>query len=92
LFQNIDKGLLYLLLKETKNYRRIICSCIIGGGIGDLIDISFNEFTIIDFMNFGIRNIRTGILNVADISVTFGVIIFIIFEILQKQKITESHP
>ena len=73
--------LLYLLFKETKNYRIIVCSCIIGGGIGNLVDRLFNKFTVVDFMNFGIGNIRTGILNIADISVTFGVIILIIFEI-----------
>ena len=32
-------------------------------------------------MNFGIGNLRTGILNVADLSITFGVIIFIIYDL-----------
>jgi signal peptidase II len=80
-------GLLYIMIKEKKYYRIIICSCIIGGGIGNLVDRLFNEFTVIDFMNFGIGNIRTGILNVADLSVTFGVIILFIFEMIQKKKI-----
>jgi signal peptidase II len=80
-------GLLYLMFKETKKYRIIIGSCIIGGGIGNLVDRLFNNFTVIDFMNFGIGNIRTGILNVADLSVTFGVILLILFEIiLDKNK------
>ena len=80
-------GLLYLMFKETKKYRIIIGSCIIGGGIGNLVDRLFNNFTVIDFMNFGIGNIRTGILNVADLSVTFGVIVLILFEIiLNKDK------
>jgi signal peptidase II len=73
-------ALLYLMIKETKNYRIITCSCIIGGGIGNLFDRLFNEFTVTDFMNFGIGNIRTGILNMADISVTFGIIFLIISE------------
>jgi signal peptidase II len=76
------------MIKEEKNYRIIICSCIIGGGIGNLTDRLFNEFTVIDFMNFGIGKIRTGVLNVADISVTFGIIIFIIFEMIQNKKTT----
>ena len=79
-------GLFYLMIKEKLNYRIIICSCIIGGGIGNLADRLFNEFTVIDFMNFGIGNIRTGILNTADISVTFGVILLIIFEMIQRKK------
>ena len=80
-------GLLYLMIKEKKNYRVIICSSIIGGGMGNLVDRLFNEFTVIDFMNFGIGNIRTGILNVADLSITFGVIILLIFEMIQKKRI-----
>jgi lipoprotein signal peptidase len=32
-------------------------------------------------MNFGIGELRTGILNAADLSVTFGVIVLFIFEI-----------
>jgi signal peptidase II len=77
-------GLLYLMINEKKNYRIIICSCIIGGGMGNLIDRLFNEFTVIDFMNFGIGYIRTGILNAADLSVTFGVIFLMIFEMKQR--------
>jgi signal peptidase II len=73
-------GLFYLMFKENKKYRIVIISCMIGGGIGNLVDRLFNGFKVIDFMNFGIGNIRTGILNVADISVTFGVIALIIFE------------
>ena len=50
-------------------------------GLGNLLDRLFNGFRVIDFMNFGIGNLRTGILNVADLSITFGVIIFIIYDL-----------
>ncbi|MDD4289005.1 MAG: signal peptidase II, partial [Atribacterota bacterium] len=30
-----------------------------------------------DFLNFGIGNLRTGILNIADMAITFGVILLI---------------
>jgi len=79
-------GLLYLMFKERKDHHIIICSCIVGGGIGNLVDRLLNEFTVTDFMNFGIGHLRTGILNVADISVTFGIIAFIVFEMIQKEK------
>jgi signal peptidase II len=85
-------GLLYLMIKEKRMYRIIIGSCIIGGGIGNLCDRLFNQFTVIDFMNFGIGNVRTGILNVADISVTFGVIILLIIEAkYKKEKLMENN-
>jgi signal peptidase II len=86
-------ALIYLMVNEIKLYRIIILSCIIGGGIGNLVDRLFNNFTVIDFMNFGIGKIRTGVLNAADLSVTFGVIILLIFEIIindQRIKTTKK--
>jgi len=78
--------LLHLMFKEKLKHRIIIGSCIIGGGIGNLVDRLFNNFTVIDFMNFGIGNIRTGILNFADLPVTFGIFALIIFEIILDRK------
>ena len=60
-------------------------SSVIAGGLGNLLDRLFNGFRVIDFMNFGIGNLRTGILNVADLSITFGVIIFIIYDLCFAQ-------
>ena len=54
-----------------------------------MVDRLFNDFKVIDFMNFGIGGLRTGILNAADLSVTFGVIVLFIFEIkttVQREK------
>jgi signal peptidase II len=68
------------MIRETKLIRVILWSCIIGGGIGNLADRLLNNFRVIDFLNFGIGNLRTGVLNIADISVTFGVIALILFE------------
>jgi signal peptidase II len=73
-------GLLYLMLKENKPARVILLSTIIGGGMGNLIDRIINDFSVMDFMNFGIGPLRTGILNVADLSVTFGTVLFLLYE------------
>lgn len=82
-------GLGYLMFKEKKMYCIILISCIIGGGIGNLFDRLFNGFKVIDFLNFGIGNLRTGILNVADLSVTFGIILLLFFE-LRNDKIEKK--
>jgi signal peptidase II len=79
-------GLLYLMFKENALYRIITLSCVAGGGIGNLIDRFFNDFKVVDFMNFGIGNIRTGILNVADLSVTFGVIVLALIEFVPRRE------
>lgn len=51
-------------------------ACLIGGGIGNLIDRIWNNGAVTDFMMFGLGPLHTGILNVADIAVTFGALVF----------------
>ncbi len=52
---------------------------IFAGGIGNIIDRIFFDRHVTDFMNVGIGNLRTGIFNFADMCVTTGVILFLIF-------------
>jgi signal peptidase II len=85
-------GLVYLMVKEHKIYRIITGSCVIGGGLGNLVDRMYNNFRVIDFMNFGVGKIRTGILNVADMSVTFGVMVLLIFEIAASVSLARKKP
>jgi signal peptidase II len=73
--------LAYLMIREKETIRVVLLSCIAGGGIGNLIDRLFNEFRVVDFLNFGIGSLRTGILNVADLSVTFGAVVLIVLEL-----------
>jgi signal peptidase II len=79
-------ALFYLMFKEKYMKRLVLISCIVGGGMGNLIDRLCNDFKAIDFMNFGVLNIRTGILNVADLSITFGAIILLIYEVKFKKE------
>lgn len=43
------------------------------GGLGNLIDRIFFENGVIDFLNVGLGNLRTGIFNVADMAIMVGV-------------------
>ena len=85
-------GLVWCLFRETDTFRCVLFTTIIAGGLGNLVDRIFNGFSVIDFMNFGIGpKFRTGILNVADLSITFGVIIFLIYDIFfSKDKFLSS--
>jgi signal peptidase II len=78
--------LLYLMIKERRLYRVVIGSCIIGGGLSNLIDRLFNGFRVVDFLNFGAGPLRTGVLNTADMSVTFGVIALFIMEHIVSRR------
>lgn len=73
-------GTYYCIIKSENVIKMILLSTIIGGGLGNIIDRLLYDFRVIDFLNFSIGNIRTGILNVADISVTFGAILLLIYE------------
>lgn len=79
-------GLYYCSFKLKIRKLIIVTVCIIGGGLGNLIDRLFNDFKVVDFINFGIGSFRTGILNVADMAVTFAVI-FLIFNQLKTTNV-----
>jgi signal peptidase II len=78
---------IYISRNKQLTLFQIIClSSIFGGGIGNLIDRLTNNGTVVDFMNFGINGLRTGILNFADLSLTFGAIFFIISLYKRKEE------
>lgn len=52
---------------------------IIAGGAGNLFDRFFNNSLVPDFMNLGLNSVRTGIFNVADVCITTGVLITLVF-------------
>lgn len=82
-------GLYYCAFRLKKVNELIAIVSIIGGGLGNLIDRLFNDFRVIDFLNFGIGSVRTGILNVADMSVTFGVIYLLFLQFKTNNKSTD---
>ncbi|WP_059370351.1 signal peptidase II [Treponema endosymbiont of Eucomonympha sp.] len=79
-------GTVYLMLKEKNLQRIVLCACVIGGGVGNLFDRLLNGFNVIDFMNFGIGRLRTGVLNFADLSVTAGAVLLLFSELREAKK------
>ena len=53
-----------------------ICS----GGLGNIIDRLLYNRHVTDFMNIGIYHLRTGIFNFADVYVSAGVIMLLVFQ------------
>ncbi|MEY8847964.1 signal peptidase II [Psychroserpens sp. XS_ASV72] len=63
--------------KELDKISTIALSCIAGGGIANVYDrIMFGEVTDFFFINLG-GVFKTGIFNVADMSVTFGLLLLV---------------
>ena len=53
-------------------------SLILGGGASNLIDRAIHNGAVLDFLNLGIGDLRTGIFNVADLAITAGVGLFLL--------------
>jgi len=65
-------GAVYLYATPSGSLLRIAAGAtIIGGGLSNIVD-RIRAGAVVDFVSFGIGSIRTGILNTADLSVTFG--------------------
>ncbi|WP_047548065.1 signal peptidase II [Psychroserpens sp. Hel_I_66] len=80
--------LIYYILtnKDLDKVSIIALSCIAGGGIANVFDrIVFKSVT--DFFHIDLGGVfRTGIFNVADMSVTFGMIALLLATIVFKKK------
>lgn len=61
---------------------------ILGGGLSNIFD-RILEGRVVDFMNMGIGTLRTGIFNVADMSIMLGLFMMVPF-LFQKQKPVEA--
>jgi signal peptidase II len=81
-------GILYLILGKNVTFRQSIAiACIIGGGVGNIYDRAMHLGAVTDFLNFGFGNIRTGVLNIADLSITFGAIALFIIQYLEEKEL-----
>jgi len=79
-------GLYWAFRPSTKTSLAICAVSIIAGGLGNLQDRITNDFRVVDFLNFGLGPVRTGILNVADLSVTFGALTLLILDAKTKKE------
>ena len=80
--------LIYYIIKNKSLDRLslIALSCIAGGGIANVFDrIAFGSVTDFFHLDFG-GVFRTGIFNVADMSVTFGMLILLYTVLFSKKK------
>ena len=79
-------GLIFILRKNNfSNLVLIGMSFILGGGIGNIFDrIAYGSVT--DFLNMGVGGLRTGIFNLADVSIMLGTFILMMEFLIPKRK------
>lgn len=79
--------LLYRILVRTQlsPWMAVAFSFVIGGGIGNLIDrIRYGSVT--DFLQLRLGFLQTGIFNMADVSVSLGVILILVFTLFGQKS------
>lgn len=83
--------LVYLAVKETSfNLKSVSYALIVAGGLGNIVDRVTRGGQVRDFINAGIGNIRTGVLNIADLYVTAAVVILLILSFRKKKPETPA--
>ncbi|MEE3242025.1 MAG: signal peptidase II [Candidatus Neomarinimicrobiota bacterium] len=79
---------LFSLLKDKefdKHFYQISLLLIIGGAIGNIIDRIFRGY-VIDFIDFHINNVHWYVFNIADSSVTIGLLFFLYSSIIIQRQ------
>lgn len=85
--------LLYSVLtnRAMSLFNTVCLSLVLGGGISNLIDRFFrHNGQVIDFMNMGIGSLRTGVFNVADVFIMFGIIAYALTTLVSPQAESEE--
>ena len=68
-----------LCAKDMSRFELTAFSLMFSGGLGNLLDRIFRDNgRVVDFMNMGIGNLRTGIFNVADMAIMAGILLFLL--------------
>ena len=69
---------LSLQSRNVKSSMLIGLSLIAGGSIGNIIDRVLNAGVVVDFMNIGIGQLRSGIFNMADVAILTGALVLML--------------
>ncbi len=59
-----------------------------GGGAGNLLDRILHDGRVGDFINLGIGPLRTGIFNLADLSIMLGCVLVLIDELIARSEVS----
>ena len=85
--------LLFVVLfsREMDIWTTIAFALILGGGLSNMWDRMVNNGFVVDFMNMGIGNLRTGIFNVADMAITTAFFMIVIHMIYYRTHHKKSN-
>lgn len=84
----IAGGLVVLFRSKMPPIANLGLTLLLSGGVGNAID-RITQGRVIDFMNVGIGDLRTGIFNVADMGILLGVVLLSIGTWKKQEKSKE---
>jgi signal peptidase II len=73
-------------------WRCIALALVAGGGTSNLIDRLINSARVTDFLNLGIGSFRTGIFNVADMTILLGALLLVLKRVAPPAPILPPQP
>lgn len=83
--------LIYIVRADNRNRLHLLAlSLIFAGGMGNLIDRIFRDGRVIDFLNLGIGDFRTAIFNIADMAISFGMVLLIATSFLTSSETSNN--
>lgn len=72
-------GTVYIFFKPLSKINLTLALLIIGGGLGNLYDRTFNDGFVVDFMLLAVGPVKTGVFNVADMAIMAGALGMLFF-------------
>ena len=91
-FYDILTGLIFLIIFgiiyisfRSKGFQRFSYLMILGGAFGNVFD-RVTTRSVPDFIDFHVGNFHWFIFNIADIFITIGIIIMIVYELIDNKK------
>ncbi len=84
----VNVVLIYFLIKSKGMYIYLF-SLIVGGALGNLFDRVY-YYAVPDFFDLHFQNYHWFIFNIADISISVGIIGLVLVELIKKEKISKN--
>ncbi len=81
--------IIFFMITKNDGFKKYSLLMILGGALGNVFDRIFYG-AVPDFLDFHIGNFHWFIFNVSDIFITFGIMIMIILEFTDKDKINSD--
>lgn len=78
---------LFRSIDERQKAQIVAFGLIMGGAAGNLIDRTFGNYGVIDFIDVGVGSTRFWTFNIADSAITIGAILLILGSLFERDKV-----